>query len=153
METQVSPSTTPTKPSDLQQQLCEAALYVSGRPLDLKTIGSVIGARSEDKIRGIATAVSERYRGTKSPIQVVELPDGRFVPLNVDAATLVSLGNSLPSVFQGFSGTLNPAGLAIPLLAIPSLPVLSGAEITTAAVSLNGTAVHAITNAITLAVQ
>src|SRR5215831_18480045 len=79
METQVSPSTTPTKPSDLQQQLCEAALYVSGRPLDLKTIGSVIGARSEDKIRGIATAVSERYRGTKSPIQVVELPDGRFV--------------------------------------------------------------------------
>ena len=63
----------------LQQQLCEAALYVSGRPLDLKTIGSVIGARSEDKIRGIAQAVSERYKTTNSPVQVVELPDGRFV--------------------------------------------------------------------------
>src|SRR5438445_13635932 len=65
--------------ADLQEQLCEAALYDSGRPLDLKMIGSVIGARSEDKIRGIATAVAERYRMAGSPIQVVELPDGRFV--------------------------------------------------------------------------
>ena len=63
----------------VQQQLCEAALYVSGRPLDLKTLGSIIGARSEDKIRSIALAVSERYRSAESPIQVLELPDGRFV--------------------------------------------------------------------------
>src|SRR5437667_6847252 len=79
MEAQVSTNTAQLKTADLQQQLCEAALYVSGRPLDLKMIGSVIGARSEDKIRGIATAVSERYRSSGSPIQVVELPDGRFV--------------------------------------------------------------------------
>src|SRR6266550_5345366 len=79
MEAQVSTNTAQLKTTDLQQQLCEAALYVSGRPLDLKMIGSVIGARSEDKIRGIATAVAERYRMAGSPIQVVELPDGRFV--------------------------------------------------------------------------
>jgi len=79
MEAQVSTNTAQLKTADLQQQLCEAALYVSGRPLDLKMIGSVIGARSEDKIRGIATAVAERYRMAGSPIQVVELPDGRFV--------------------------------------------------------------------------
>ena len=81
MEAQVSTeqAQTPAKTTHLQQQLCEAALYVSGRPLDLKTIGSVIGARSEDKIRGIAQAVSERYKTTNSPVQVVELPDGRFV--------------------------------------------------------------------------
>ena len=79
METQVSTEQTQAKTAGLQQQLCEAALYVSGRPLDLKTIGSVIGARSEDKIRGIASAVSERYRTANSPLQVVELPDGRFV--------------------------------------------------------------------------
>ena len=81
MEAQVSTEQAPTPPktAHLQQQLCEAALYVSGRPLDLKTIGTVIGARSEDKIRGIAQAVSERYRSTDSPVQVVELPDGRFV--------------------------------------------------------------------------
>ena len=81
MEAQVSTeqAPTPAKTAHLQQQLCEAALYVSGRPLDLKTIGTVIGARSEDKIRGVAQAVSERYRSTNSPVQVVELPDGRFV--------------------------------------------------------------------------
>jgi len=79
MEAQVSPNTNSQKASTLQEQLCEAALYVSGRPLDLKTIGSVIGARSEDKIRGIAAAIAERYKSASSPIQVVELPDGRFV--------------------------------------------------------------------------
>src|SRR5881296_2182607 len=63
----------------LQQQLCEAALYVSGRPLDFKTIGSVIGARSEEKIRSIARAIAERYANMDSPVQVLELPDGRFV--------------------------------------------------------------------------
>ncbi len=63
----------------LQQQLCEAALYVSGRPLDFKTIGSVIGARSEEKIRSIARAIAERYAKIDSPVQVLELPDGRFV--------------------------------------------------------------------------
>jgi len=63
----------------LQQQLCEAALYVSGRPLDFKTIGSVIGARSEEKIRSIARAIADRYTKIDSPIQVLELPDGRFV--------------------------------------------------------------------------
>lgn len=54
-------------------------MYVSGRPLDLKTIGSIIGARSEDKIKAIALAVAERYKAGDSPIQVLELPDGRFV--------------------------------------------------------------------------
>src|SRR3989442_2983114 len=66
-------------PALLQQQLCEAALYVSGRPLDFKTIGSVIGARSEEKIRSIARAIAERYAKMDSPVQVLELPDGRFV--------------------------------------------------------------------------
>jgi segregation and condensation protein B len=63
----------------VQQQLVEAALYVSGRPLDLKTLGSIIGARSEDKIKNVALAVAEKYRSADSPIQVFELPDGRFV--------------------------------------------------------------------------
>lgn len=79
MEVQVASSTQPSKSAGLQQQLCEAALYVSGRPLDLKTIGSIIGARSEEKIRSIATAVAERYKAADSPLQVLELPDGRFV--------------------------------------------------------------------------
>jgi segregation and condensation protein B len=80
MEAQAQTEPAPSKASALlQQQLCEAALYVSGRPLDFKTIGSVIGARSEEKIRSIARAIAERYAKIDSPIQVLELPDGRFV--------------------------------------------------------------------------
>ena len=79
MEAQVQTEPTPKTTTLLQQQLCEAALYVSGRPLDFKTIGSVIGARSEEKIRSIARAIAEHYTKIDSPIQVLELPDGRFV--------------------------------------------------------------------------
>ena len=63
----------------LQKQLIEAALYVSGRPLDLKILGNVIGARSEEKIRAIAHSDAEKYNQNESPIQIVELPDGRWV--------------------------------------------------------------------------
>ncbi len=78
METQSRAETVERSQSSVQQhRLCEAALYVSGRPLDLKTLGSIIGARSEEKIRMIARAVAGRY--VDSPIQVFELPDGRFV--------------------------------------------------------------------------
>ncbi len=47
--------------------------------MDLKTLGSIIGARSEEKIKSVATAVAERYKAANSPLQVLELPDGRFV--------------------------------------------------------------------------
>lgn len=79
MEAQSQTEPAPKTSALQQQQLCEAALYVSGRPLDFKTIGSVIGARSEEKIRSIARAIAERYSKLDSPIQVLELPDGRFV--------------------------------------------------------------------------
>jgi segregation and condensation protein B len=78
LEAQSQTETTP-KTAGSQQQLCEAALYVSGRPLDLKTIGSIIGARSEEKIKAIARNIVEKYAKPDSPIQVLELPDGRFV--------------------------------------------------------------------------
>src|SRR5439155_21129734 len=71
--------TEPTsKPAGAQQQLCEAALYVSGRPLDIKTIGSIIGARAEEKMKSIVRTIAERYSKSESPIQVLELPDGIF---------------------------------------------------------------------------
>jgi segregation and condensation protein B len=79
MEAQAQTEPAPKTSVLLQLQLCEAALYVSGRPLDFKTIGSVIGARSEEKIRSVARAIAERYAKIDSPIQVLELPDGRFV--------------------------------------------------------------------------
>ncbi len=116
MEAQVQPSTAPPKITDTQMQLCEAALYVCGRPLDLKTIGSVIGARSEDKIRGIATAVADRYRTSGSPIQVVELPDGRFVmQLRAEYAKHVRKLSNRPLLTPGPLRTLSFIALKQPI--------------------------------------
>ena len=42
--------------------LIEAALYVTGKPLDLKTLGSVVGFRSEEKIRDLARTSEGQIR-------------------------------------------------------------------------------------------
>lgn len=59
--------------------LVEAALYVSGRPIDLKTLGSVVGFRSEDKTRELARLVKDKYGNDGSCLEILELSDGRFV--------------------------------------------------------------------------
>ncbi len=59
--------------------LLEAALYVAGRPLDLKTLGSVIGTRSKKKTRRLARMLMEKYRNRGTALEVLELEDGRFV--------------------------------------------------------------------------
>src|SRR2546428_13927530 len=105
-----------TSSSLLQQQLCEAALYVSGRPLDLKTIGSVIGARSEEKIRSIARAIAERYAKLDSPVQVLELPDGRFVmQLRPEFAKHVRKLSNRPLLTPGPLRTLSFIALRQPI--------------------------------------
>lgn len=60
-------------------QLIEGALYVSGKPLDLQTLASVVKMRSADKVREIARSVTERYRQSNTSLEVLELQDGRFV--------------------------------------------------------------------------
>jgi segregation and condensation protein B len=59
--------------------LLEAALYVAGRPLDLKTLGSVIGTRSKRKARRLARMLMRKYRNQETPLEVLELEDKRFV--------------------------------------------------------------------------
>ena len=59
--------------------LIEAALYVTGRPIDLKTLGSVVGFRSEDKTRELARLVKEKYGNDGTCLEILELSDGRFV--------------------------------------------------------------------------
>src|SRR5947199_4550357 len=100
----------------LQQQLCEAALYVSGRPLGFKTIGSVIGARSEEKIRSIARYIAERYAKLDSPVQVLELPDGRFVmQLRPEFAKHVRKLSNRPLLTPGPLRTLSFIALRQPI--------------------------------------
>jgi len=59
--------------------LLEAALYVAGRPLDLKTLGSVIKTRSKRKVQALSRTLAQRYLDRKGVLEVIELDDGRFV--------------------------------------------------------------------------
>jgi segregation and condensation protein B len=59
--------------------MLEAALYVTGRPIDIKTLGSVVGFRSEDKVRALARQLKEKYGNNGSCLEILELSDGRFV--------------------------------------------------------------------------
>jgi len=70
-----------TSPGKLRNKISmiEAALYVTGRPIDLKTLGSVVGFRSEDKTRELARQLKEKYGNNGSCLEVLELSDGRFV--------------------------------------------------------------------------
>ncbi len=112
-QSQVEP---PAKSQLAQVQLCEAALYVSGRPLDLKTIGSILGARSEERIRTIARMVAERYSKTDSPVQVLELPDGRFVmQLRAEFAKHVRKLSNRPLLTPGPLRTLSFIALRQPI--------------------------------------
>ena len=70
--------------------LLEAGLYVAGRPLDLKTLGSVTGTRSKKKVRQLAKTLVENYRNRDTALEVLELEGERFVmQLKVDYTSKV----------------------------------------------------------------
>ncbi len=59
--------------------MIEAALYVTGRPMDLKTLGTLLGIRAEDKVREFARQLKEKYIREDCALEILELSDGRFV--------------------------------------------------------------------------
>ncbi len=59
--------------------LIEAALYVAGRPLDLKTLGSVIKTRSMTKTRTLTNALMKEYENRDMALEIIEVEDERFV--------------------------------------------------------------------------
>jgi segregation and condensation protein B len=76
-----SPSPPAETPGKMKSKvaLIEAALYVTGRPVDIKTLGSIVKFRSEDKIRDVARSLKGKYGSDGSALEVLELSDGRFV--------------------------------------------------------------------------
>ncbi len=62
-----------------QISLIEAALYVTGKPLDIGVLGSILNLRSEDKIRKLAAMLKEKYAQHSGALEVLELSDGRYV--------------------------------------------------------------------------
>jgi len=59
--------------------LLEAALYVAGRPLDLRTLASVLKTRSKNKARRLAKTLVEVYKSRETALEILELEDERFV--------------------------------------------------------------------------
>ncbi len=59
--------------------LVEAALYVSGRPLTLKELASVLGTRSKSKTRRLATMLMKQYANRDTALEILELQDHRYV--------------------------------------------------------------------------
>jgi segregation and condensation protein B len=62
-----------------QLALLEAALYVSGRPLDLKTLANAAGTRSKKKVRKLAKALVESYMNRDTALEILEVEGERFV--------------------------------------------------------------------------
>ncbi|MEM1582235.1 MAG: SMC-Scp complex subunit ScpB [Candidatus Bathyarchaeia archaeon] len=60
-------------------RLIEAALYVAGRPLDLKTLCSIVNSRSEKKVQKLARILMEEYKRRNTALEILEFEDGRFV--------------------------------------------------------------------------
>jgi len=60
--------------------LLEAALYVAGRPLDLRALASVLKTRSKNKTRRLARTLTETYKSRETAaLEILELEDERFV--------------------------------------------------------------------------
>lgn len=85
------PSNDPVPPRNVAiLNLLEAALYVAGRPLDLKTIGSIIKTRSKKRIQGYLQQLVKDYASRDGALEIVEFKDGRYaIQLKADYVSLV----------------------------------------------------------------
>jgi len=59
--------------------LVEAALYVTGRPLDLNEMCSVLKTRSKNKARKLVKMLMKEYANRKTALEILELKDERYV--------------------------------------------------------------------------
>ncbi|MEM3694237.1 MAG: SMC-Scp complex subunit ScpB [Candidatus Bathyarchaeia archaeon] len=59
--------------------LIEAALYVAGRPLDLKTLCSVTGEKSRKRVLKLAERLLQDYRRRGGALEILKLSGDRFV--------------------------------------------------------------------------
>jgi len=57
----------------------EAALYVAGRPLNIKILGSIIGTRSKRKVRVLIDLLLTSYQKRDLALELSELKGERFV--------------------------------------------------------------------------
>ncbi|MEM3506889.1 MAG: SMC-Scp complex subunit ScpB [Candidatus Bathyarchaeia archaeon] len=59
--------------------LIEAVLYVTGKPIDLKTLSSLTKVKDKSKLKALIECLIERYKNNESSIEIVELEDERYM--------------------------------------------------------------------------
>lgn len=59
--------------------LVEAALYVSGRPLDINELCSVLKTRSKNRTKRVMQELMLEYANRKTALEILELKDERYV--------------------------------------------------------------------------
>ncbi len=62
-----------------EKSLVEAALYVSGRPLDLNELCSVLKTRSKEKAKRTVKTLMDDYVQRNLALEILELKDERYV--------------------------------------------------------------------------
>ena len=70
--------------------LIEAALYVTGHPVALNVLASVVRTRSIKRVESAAKALVEDYQKRNLALEIIELKDGRFV-LQLKSTYIVSV--------------------------------------------------------------
>ena len=59
--------------------IVEAALYVSGRPLTLSELCSVLKTRSQRKVKTLVKTLMQEYANRNTALEILELKDERYV--------------------------------------------------------------------------
>ena len=97
--------------------LLEAALYVAGRPLDQRTLGSIIKTRSKRKIQRLVSILMEEYKNRETALEILELEDKRFVlQLKAEYSPQVQRLAIRPLLSKGPLKTLSYIAYRLPVL-------------------------------------
>jgi segregation and condensation protein B len=97
--------------------LMEAALYVTGHPLGLGTLGSILGTRSKNKVLRIAQSLVERYNSYNCALEVLKVKEQRFVmQLKAEYAPRAKKVSLRPTLTSGPLRTLSYVAYHQPVL-------------------------------------
>jgi segregation and condensation protein B len=89
-------------------ELVEAALYVSGHPLDLNELCSVLKTRSKNKAKKVTQELMREYAKRNTALEILELKDERYVlQLKADFTPLVKKFVNRPLLSIGPLKTLS----------------------------------------------
>lgn len=89
-------------------ELVEAALYVSGHPLDMNELCSVLKTRSKNRAKRVTRELMQEYAKRNTALEILELKDERYVlQLKADFTPLVKKFVNRPLLSVGPLKTLS----------------------------------------------